>query len=164
MAENVGKRGGVWFFRFDLPPGSDGRRRQKRVSGFQSERDARRALARAKLDVGEGRLRHFEGRTVEDLAQEWLEAVGPNRKATTVANYTMLTKAYILPWIGSKRLDRLCRGLRFETSTEWSTISSTTQLVSGTSHETRQTRSRNLGATPTSVPSIRPRRPDSSSL
>ncbi|HUC38224.1 MAG TPA: tyrosine-type recombinase/integrase [Acidimicrobiales bacterium] len=107
MAENVGNRGSVWFYRFDLPPGPDGRRHQKRVSGFPTERDARRALGRAKLDVADGRMRHFAGRTVSDLVGEWLEAVSPNRKATTVANYAMLTKAYIAPRIGEQRLDRL---------------------------------------------------------
>ena len=34
MAENVGRRGDSWFFRIDLPPGPDGKRRQRRASGF----------------------------------------------------------------------------------------------------------------------------------
>ena len=39
---------------------------------------------------------------------EWHKhAVAPNRKATTAANYRMLVAAYIVPNIGSKRLDRL---------------------------------------------------------
>ena len=41
MAENVGRRGDSWFFRIDLPPGPDGKRRQRRASGFASERAAR---------------------------------------------------------------------------------------------------------------------------
>ena len=32
---------------------------------------------------------------------------GPNRKATTVANYRTLVEAYLVPHIGAKRLDRL---------------------------------------------------------
>lgn len=107
MAENVGKRGESWFFRLDLPAGPDGRRRQKRASGFRTEREARRALAQAKVDVDTGRLRHSPLRTVGDLAQEWLEAVEPNRKASTVANYRMLMQAYVVPKIGAIRLDRL---------------------------------------------------------
>ena len=110
MAENVGKRGESWFFRLDLPAGPDGRRRQKRVSGFRSEREARRALAQAKVDVDTGRLRHSPLRTVADLAQEWLAAVEPNRKASTVANYRMLMNAYVVPRIGATRLDRLTPG------------------------------------------------------
>jgi integrase len=107
MAENVGRRGDSWFFRIDLPLGPDGKRRQRRVSGFASERAARRALAQTKVDVDAGRLRHGPRRTVADLAAEWLEAVRPNRKASTVSNYEWLMRAYVVPHIGPVRLDRL---------------------------------------------------------
>lgn len=107
MAENVGRRGGSWYYRLDLPAGPDGRRRQKRVSGFPTEREARKALAKAAVDVQEGRLRCSPRRTVAEVVEEWLEVVGPNRKATTAANYRMLCQAYIVPRIGSKRLERL---------------------------------------------------------
>jgi hypothetical protein len=46
---------------------------------------ARRALAQAKVDIDAGRLRHGLRRTVADLAAEWLDAVQPNRKASTSA-------------------------------------------------------------------------------
>ena len=107
VAENVGKRGSSWFYRLDLPPGPDGRRRQKRVGGFRTEREAKRALAQSAVDVSQGRLRYARARTLADLAGEWLEVVAPNRKASTVANYRVLVDAYLVPRIGSKRLDRL---------------------------------------------------------
>jgi integrase len=107
MAENVGRRGESWFFRIDLPPGPDGKRRQRRASGFGTEREARRALAQAKVDIDAGRLRHGPRRTVADLAAEWLEAVRPNRKASTSSNYSWLMRAYVVPRIGRIRLDRL---------------------------------------------------------
>ena len=107
MAENVGRRGESWFFRVDLPPGRDGKRRQKRVSGFATEREARRALAQAKVDIDTGRLAHGARRTVADLATEWLDAVRPNRKASTFSNYGWLMRAYVVPRIGPVRLDRL---------------------------------------------------------
>ena len=69
--------------------------------------EARRALARAKVDIDAGRLRHGPRRTVADLAAEWLEAVQPNRKASTFSNYGWLMRAYVLPRIGRIRLDRL---------------------------------------------------------
>ncbi len=107
MAENVGRRGDSWFFRIDLPPGPDGKRQQRRASGFATEREARRALAQAKVDIDAGRLRHGVRRTVADLAAEWLEAVHPNRKASTFSNYGWLMRAYVVPRIGRIRLDRL---------------------------------------------------------
>ena len=99
--------GDSWFFRIDLPPGPDGKRRQRRASGFASERAARRALAQTKVDIDAGRLRHGPRRTVADLAAEWLDAVQPNRKASTFSNYGWLMRAYVVPRIGRTRLDRL---------------------------------------------------------
>jgi integrase len=107
MAENVGRRGESWFFRVDLPPGPDGKRRQKRVGGFATEREARRALAQSKVDIDTGKLRYGARRTVAELAVEWLEAVRPNRKASTFSNYGWLMRAYVVPRIGPVRLDRL---------------------------------------------------------
>ena len=105
--ENVGRRGESWFFRVDLPPGPDGKRRQKRVGGFATEREARRALAQSKVDIDTGKLRYGARRTVAELAAEWLEAVRPNRKASTFSNYGWLMRAYVVPRIGPARLDRL---------------------------------------------------------
>jgi hypothetical protein len=107
VAENVGKRGGGWFYRVDPPPGPDGRPRQKRVGGFPTERDAKRALANAMVDVDQARLRYTPARNFTDLAGEWLEVVGPNRKASTLANYQMLVNAYLVPRIGLRRIDRV---------------------------------------------------------
>ena len=72
MAENVGRRGDSWFFRIDLPSSPDGARRQRRASGFATERETRRALAQAKVDIDAGRLRHGARRTVGDLTSGWL--------------------------------------------------------------------------------------------
>jgi len=107
MAENVGRRGESWFFRIDLPVGPDGKRRQRRASGFATEREARKALAQAKVDIDAGRLSHGAKRTVADLASEWLEAVRPNRKASTFSNYGWLMRAYVVPRIGRIQLNRL---------------------------------------------------------
>ena len=71
MAENIGRRGESWFFRVDLPPGTDGKRRQKRVGGFATEREARRALAQSKVDIDTGKLRYGARRTVAELAADW---------------------------------------------------------------------------------------------
>lgn len=107
MAENVGRRGDTWFYRVELPPGPDGRRRQKRVGGFATERQAKAALAAAQVEVSRGRLHYAPVRTFADLAEEWLAVVGPNRKETTLANYRTLVSAYLLPNLGAVRLDRL---------------------------------------------------------
>ena len=47
---------------------------------------------RSKVDIDTGRLR----RTVAELAAEWLEAVRPNRKASTFSNYGWLMREVCL--------------------------------------------------------------------
>jgi integrase len=91
----------------DLPPGPDGHRHQKRVSGFRTEREARNALANASVAKAEGRLRHTQAKTFRDLASEWLVAVEPNRKRTTMSNYRFIVDTYLTPRIGTVHLDRL---------------------------------------------------------
>jgi integrase len=59
------------------------------------------------VDVDQGRLRYTPARNFTDLAGEWLEVVGPNRKASTLANYQMLVNAYLVPRIGLRRIDRV---------------------------------------------------------
>jgi integrase len=107
VRRNVGRRGKTWFYRLDLPPGPDGRRHQKRVSGFRTEREAREAFARASVAKTEGRLRHTEAKTFAELAGEWIDAVGPNRKETTVSNYRFIIDTYLVPRIGGVPLGRL---------------------------------------------------------
>lgn len=107
MAENVGRRGSGWYYRLELPPDGKGQRRQKRVGGFVTEREAKAALAKAQVDVAGGQLRYAPARTFADLAGEWLTVVGPNRKATTAANYRLLVELYLVPRLGAARLDRI---------------------------------------------------------
>ena len=97
----------TWFFRIDLPAGLDGKRRRRRVRCFATESEVRRALAQAKVDIDAGRLRHAVRQTVGDPANEWLEAVRPNRKASTFSNGGWLMRAYVVPRVGPIRLDRL---------------------------------------------------------
>jgi integrase len=107
MTQNVGRRGHTWFYRLDSPPGLDGRRHQKRVGGFRTEREARNALANASVAKADGRLRHAQAKTFGDLTSEWLVAIGPNRKLTTMSNYRLIVETYLTPRIGTVRLDRL---------------------------------------------------------
>ena len=176
MAENVGRRGETWFFRIDLPDGLDGKRRQKRVSGFATERQARRALAQAKVDIDAGRLRHEARCTVGDLANEWFEAVRPNRKASTFSNWDRLMRAYVVPasatlaWTAFRQLSsRGCTpncavqalgkgasprpALRSATSTGSCTTPSTMRCASVTSRVTRPTPSTSPVTTRKSGPS-----------
>ncbi len=48
------------------------------------------------MDIDAGRLRHEARCIVGDLANEWLEAVHPNRKASTFSNWERLMRAYVV--------------------------------------------------------------------
>ena len=71
-------------------------------------------LGQSKVEIDTGRLRHGARRTVADLAAEWLEAVHPNRKASTFSNYGWLMRAMWYPglegfdWIASRLISRSC--------------------------------------------------------
>jgi integrase len=101
MAENIGRRGASWYFRVDLPRGTDRRRRQKRVGGFATEREARIALAERVAEVARGVQRVLPDCLFDDLLGEWLAVIKPNRKPTTVAKYEMLVHAYLRPRLGT---------------------------------------------------------------
>ena len=111
MAENVGKRGGAWFHR--LEPAS----RTRRAAASEARRRISYRARRQARSVERGRrrqprtMRYAPARTFGDLAGKWLETVGPNRKASTVANYRMLVDAYLVPWIGLRRIDRVTPAL-----------------------------------------------------
>jgi len=62
VAENVGRRGSTWFYRVDLPPGPDGRRRQKRESGPHLGRLRLAQITASTVQQLYGRLRASGGR------------------------------------------------------------------------------------------------------
>lgn len=107
VAENVGRRGEPWYFRVDLPVGAEAGDGRGGSAALPPDVKLDGPWRRPRWTSAPGKLRYGPRRTVADLAAEWLEAVRPNRKASTFSNYGWLMRAYVVPRIGPAPLDRL---------------------------------------------------------
>jgi hypothetical protein len=61
---NCPKKHGTWYYAHELPPGPDGRRRQSKVGGFATEREAREALNEVLSQIQRGTYRFRTKQTV----------------------------------------------------------------------------------------------------
>ena len=95
---------GAWFFVIDIA-GPDGKRRQVKRRGFATKKAAQAALTALNGDVQHGTfvapLRSTLG---QFLVDDWLPARGVSLRPSTVVCYEQLIRNYVLPTIGSSRL------------------------------------------------------------
>src|SRR4051794_41129952 len=97
-----GKRGhGSWWFRYDAPRLSDGRRRQVDVGPFKSKRDAEAAMAGVLDRVHRGtEIQSDRGLTFAAYLDEWL-AGKLSLRATTRVSYVHHIELYLKPGLGA---------------------------------------------------------------
>lgn len=108
MIGRVQKRGKFWCFVVDLPRGLDGKRRQKRESGFISKREAEAALAATIDRINKGDYIEPTRDTVADFMEKWLkDSVALQVRQTTLESYTYLARKHIIPEIGHLPLSKL---------------------------------------------------------
>jgi hypothetical protein len=107
--------GDRWRVRYELPPGPDGRRRQRTKRGFLRQRDADRALREAIGSVQDGTYVEPNQDTVAQWLEEWLERRRPidasaarrhrgKLAPSTWAPYRTYIDSMIVPVIGGIRL------------------------------------------------------------
>ena len=84
-----------WFYIIDLPPGTDGRRRQQKRAGFPSQRAAEVAEVAAK-DAFAGADLNADGTVAAELAG-WLAERELDVEPTTLSNYRDIVRCYIVP-------------------------------------------------------------------
>lgn len=98
---------GYWVGVVELPAGSDGKRRRKRVV----RRDRNAAIAELKKlrnDVDGGRIAVTGNTTVAKWLDRWLEEIHADKiRPTTRRDYRTSIDRHIVPAIGTKRLDKL---------------------------------------------------------
>lgn len=101
---------GVWIGRVELPPGPDGRRRQKTVSSRSFDAAAKK-LKKLRTDVDEGRIAVTGSTTVAKWLDRWLTEIHTQQqrapRPTTVRDYQATIRLHISPHIGNKKLDKL---------------------------------------------------------
>lgn len=110
--------GDRWRIRYELPPGPDGKRRQRSKRGFEYQRDAERALREILSSIEDGSYVAPSDDTVEQWLLEWLESRKPidpsagrrhrgKLAPSTWSQYRTYIKSMIIPVIGHVRLRNL---------------------------------------------------------
>ncbi|MGC4378312.1 site-specific integrase [Fictibacillus sp. Mic-4] len=106
MKGHVRKRGNKWCFVLDLKS-DDGKRRQKWFSGYRTQKEAEKAMAKMITEINEGTYIEPSKEKFSDFLATWLELKKTKVRQTTFDTYNMYTKNHILPTIGHYRLDQL---------------------------------------------------------
>lgn len=109
MKGHVRKRGRKWCFVVDIGPDPlTGKRKQKWFSGYNTKRDAQRALAEKLTEIHRGDYIEPAQIPLGELLLDWLEQqVQPETSVSTFVTYSGIVKNHIIPSIGRVRLDHL---------------------------------------------------------
>ena len=109
MKGHIRKRGNKWCFVIDV--GRDpktGKRRQKWFSGFETKKEAERAMAEKIAEVNRGDYFEPAKMTLKELINLWLyDEVKLKRKIATFDLYHSVTKTHVIPELGSIPLNKL---------------------------------------------------------
>jgi hypothetical protein len=103
---NCPKKHGTWYYKHELPPTPDGRRRQATKGGFATEREAQRALTIALDKIGRGG--HVEPTRLRlgEYLDQWL-AGKAGLRSNTRRSYASHIELYLRPGLGHLRLVEL---------------------------------------------------------
>lgn len=88
-----------------------GKRKEKKKSGFKTEKDALRALLEVKaltINNQSSKL-EYEDMTVQQIIELWFEHQKRTWKPTTETNHKIAIEKHILPLIGNKKASKLTR-------------------------------------------------------
>lgn len=95
MKGSFKKRGTTWYYWAELPPGPDGRRRQKSAGGFRTRKEAETAFAALRDSVRTGSYVSATKLTLgQYLTGEWLPGVRASLRPTTWQHYAGNVEAH----------------------------------------------------------------------
>ncbi len=102
------KRGKHWYICYDLPPGPDGKRRQKMQScrGL-SESQAKARLRKIETGIDENTYIDPSTATLAEYLGQWLQHCDSRLAASTVVGYRGVVDRYIVPDLGRIQLRKL---------------------------------------------------------
>lgn len=99
-------RHGVWYFKLELEPGANGRRRYLKRGGFATREEALDAMSDAKVKAGRGR--DLTSRlTFGTWFDRWLAMKRQSLQRSTTERYAQHGRAFLKPHLGHIDLDRL---------------------------------------------------------
>lgn len=98
---------GLWCVSIELPRGLDGKRRRKTICR-KKKSDLLEARRKAREELKKTGNLATRSLTLKDWLQYWLSEIAePNLAPNTVSGYRNNIESYIVPLLGSKRLDQL---------------------------------------------------------
>jgi len=108
MKGHVRRRGTrSWAVILDLPPGEDGKRRQKWHAVKGTKRDAERELARLIHSLNTASYVEPTKTTLAEYLERWLETVEPTLGARTFHRYAEIARKHLVPALGNQLLAKL---------------------------------------------------------
>ncbi|WP_316274802.1 site-specific integrase [Bacillus halotolerans] len=98
------KRNGNWYYVFDIGKDENGKRKQRKRSGFKLKKDAEEALREDLQLYHAGDLIKDNDSTFKELVEYWLNIKTPDVSNQTLKVYHYNLKNHILPAFGSMKL------------------------------------------------------------
>ncbi|MEB4593941.1 site-specific integrase [Bacillus amyloliquefaciens] len=98
------KRNDNWYYVFDIGKDENGRRKQRKRSGFKLKKDAEEALREDLQLYHSGDLLKDNDSTFKELVEYWLNIKTPDVSNQTLKVYHYNLKNHILPAFGSMKL------------------------------------------------------------
>ena len=110
MRGSVVRRKDKFYVVVDLPPGPDGRRRQKWHSGYAGKKQAQLALAELVVAVNSSNYIEPASATLQHyLREDWLPASAARVRPNTLNGYRQVLENYVIPSLGRRSLEELAR-------------------------------------------------------
>ena len=109
MKGSVVKKGKKYYVVIDMGRDALGKRKQKWISGFSSEKEAEKELPRILIQYEDGELLNSNKITLEKLCENWLEYKNKyeNLADTTRAGYENIINKHIIPLIGKLKTQEI---------------------------------------------------------
>ena len=105
MRGSIVRRKGRFYAVTDVPPGPDGKRKQRWHAGYPTRREAEQQLRKVLSELDAGRWVQPSDRTLGTyLLQDWLPAMATTVRPATLRIYRQSITAYVLPALGHRRL------------------------------------------------------------
>jgi integrase len=112
MRGSVVKRGNRFAVKVELPPDPvTGKRRQKWHSGYRSRKEAEQARTAILRELDTGSYVEPTKATLSDYLDEWLVAIKPTMRATTLDSYRRWLEGQVVPRIGQLTLQQVDGGV-----------------------------------------------------
>ena len=107
MRGHIRRRGEKWVVVVDTGYDENGRRKQRWHSGFDTKRDASKALTEILGRLQSGLYVEPSKETLTHFLRGWLAAIRPKLRPSTWASYQMNVESHIIPRIGTTPLQGL---------------------------------------------------------